>query len=130
MVRRLVRPITDVRYPLEAFGEAADPALLGGRIDNLDAVSAPLRAGRGALLDRSGGAADLSVADEWKARVDVVTAPVADSAGPAAGRAVLVRPDGHVAWIDPAGPGEPTDVKGLSAALAAWFGAGDGEPVS
>ncbi|MEX5636082.1 FAD-dependent monooxygenase [Parafrankia sp. FMc2] len=133
VVRRLVRPVTDVRYRLEAFGESADPALLGGRVDDLAAVAAPLRAGRGALLDRSGGEADLSVAADWKARVDVVTAPaatpVAAPAAPAA-RAVLVRPDGHVAWLDTAGAGEPTDVKGLSAALAAWFGAGDGGPVS
>ncbi|MBL7497616.1 FAD-dependent monooxygenase [Frankia sp. CNm7] len=143
VVRRLVRPITDVRYPLEAFGEAADPALLGGRVDDPAAVAAPLLAGRGALLDRSGGEADLSAAAEWNARVDLVTVPAAAAEAGAdgeegsvgtggtgaggeaptwVGRAVLVRPDGHVAWVDTAGPGEPTDVKGLSAALAAWFG--------
>lgn len=53
----------------------------------------------------------------WAGRVD----QVADAPEPAGGLgvpAVLLRPDGHVAW---AGAGE--DQEGLAAGLARWFGA-------
>jgi hypothetical protein len=58
----------------------------------------------------------------WAERVQLVEA---DYAGPwelpalgavAAPAAVLIRPDGHVAWV-----GEPAD-SGLPDALTAWFG--------
>ena len=137
VVRRLVGAVTRVRYPIEAAGEGADSPLLGDRIDGL-----VLAEGRGALLDLSGGEADLTAAAGWSDRVDLVTDPdvtlpevTASEASGASGaggaeaavprpcaRALLVRPDGHVAWVDTAGPGEPTDVKGLTAALTTWFG--------
>ena len=58
----------------------------------------------------------------WAARVQLVDAaydgmwelPVLGEV--AAPSAVLIRPDGHVAWV-----GDGTDL-GLSDALAAWFG--------
>ncbi|EHN77683.1 hypothetical protein SMCF_2793 [Streptomyces coelicoflavus ZG0656] len=60
----------------------------------------------------------------WAGRVDVVTATAsaADRGAVFAGAgAVLVRPDGHVAWT-----GTGAD-DGLDAALARWFGAPDGD---
>ncbi|MFC4042915.1 rifampin monooxygenase [Dactylosporangium siamense] len=69
-----------------------------------------LRSGRGLLLDRTGG---LSVAG-WTDRVDhVVDAAkgVAESVP-----AVLLRPDGHVAWVG-------ADQEDLGKHLPTWFGA-------
>ncbi|MDD7938383.1 rifampin monooxygenase [Actinomycetospora lutea] len=65
------------------------------------------RTGRGVLLDRTGG---LSTAG-WADRVDHVADPGAGLDHPA----VLVRPDGYVAWVG-------DDPAGLTARLAQWFG--------
>lgn len=51
------------------------------------------------------------MASDWAGRVDIVTAatdePPAD--------ALLIRPDGHIAWAG-------ADVAGLLEALSHWFG--------
>ncbi|MFC5002954.1 rifampin monooxygenase [Dactylosporangium cerinum] len=77
-----------------------DVPLKNGRLFEL------LRTGRGLLLDRTGG---LSVAG-WTDRVD----HVADAAEDVP--AVLLRPDGHVAWAG-------ADQEDLVEHLPAWFGA-------
>jgi bifunctional hydroxylase/dehydrase len=59
------------------------------------------------------------IATDWEDRVDVVTATphaVSAESGLADTDAVLVRPDGYVAW---AAPGCGT----VTAALRRWFGA-------
>ncbi|MEU4064866.1 FAD-dependent monooxygenase [Streptomyces wedmorensis] len=124
----------DVRYDL---GEGPD--LLGRRLRDLQLKDGRLfellRTGRGLLLDRTGL---LSVAG-WRDRVDHVVGAVEEigadadaggTAGAAAGHgfgpgdeldapALLLRPDGHVAWI-----GE--DQQDLTRHLNRWFGpAGD-----
>ncbi|GAA3013785.1 rifampin monooxygenase [Streptosporangium longisporum] len=76
-----------------------------------------MHAGRGLLLDRTGR---LSV-EGWADRVDHVVDDVED-AGDAGGLdvpAVLLRPDGHVAWA-----GE--DQRDLLERLPRWFGAATG----
>ena len=73
-----------------------------------------LHAGRGVLLELSGGAV-ASVAEPWGRRVDTVTASMAD--GPAA---MLIRPDGYVAWA--ADTFAAADAEHLRAALERWFG--------
>ncbi|MGX9674075.1 FAD-dependent monooxygenase [Mycobacterium sp. HM-7] len=73
-----------------------------------------LHSGRGVLLDLSGGAV-AAVATPWGRRVDTVVAVMAD--GPAA---VLIRPDGYVAWA--ADDFAATDADNLRAALERWFG--------
>ncbi|MFD7857698.1 rifampin monooxygenase [Streptomyces microflavus] len=97
----------DVRYDL---GEGHE--LLGRRLRDLPLGQGRLyglmHGGRGLLLDRTGG---LSVAG-WEDRVD----HVADAAEELDAPAVLLRPDGHVAWA-----GE--EQKELDGALARWFGA-------
>ncbi|MBM7783672.1 rifampin monooxygenase [Tenggerimyces flavus] len=76
-------------------------ALKGGRLFDL------MHAGRGLLLDQSGA---LSV-DGWADRVDHAVDVSEDLPHPA----VLLRPDGHVAWAGNA-------QQELADALARWFG--------
>ncbi|MDN3359000.1 FAD-dependent monooxygenase [Actinomadura sp. DC4] len=118
--RHLVGVITDVRYPFEHTGATAHP-LLGAPVpdaplktaDGETTLAATLRNGRGVVLDLRDGSGGIS---RWEDRVDLVAAtPVA---GLDAAR-LLVRPDGHVAWVDADG----TDDEGLRTALTTWFGA-------
>ncbi|TDB92808.1 rifampin monooxygenase [Micromonospora fluostatini] len=106
--RFLIEKITaiSVRYDL-----GAGHALLGRRLRDVPLTPGRLyellRTGNGLLLDRTGR---LSV-DGWADRVDHV-ADVSDEWGVPA---VLLRPDGHVAWV-----GE--EQRTLGEALARWFG--------
>ncbi|WP_373427207.1 rifampin monooxygenase [Arthrobacter sp. B3I4] len=96
-----------VRYD---FGEGPD--LLGKRLRDIALSRSRLyehtREGRGLLLDQTGG---LSVAG-WTDRID----RVADVSSELDAPAVLLRPDGHVAWIG-------QDQNDLRQHLPAWFGA-------
>ncbi|UQX05191.1 FAD-dependent monooxygenase [Streptomyces sp. RerS4] len=86
-----------------------------------------LRSGRGVLLGLTGagagagagpgdGARLRALARPWADRIRVVAADPAPE-GPLSGvQAVLVRPDGHVAWADAVGERQ------LSSALRRWFG--------
>ncbi|GGT26631.1 hypothetical protein GCM10010254_53940 [Streptomyces chromofuscus] len=77
-----------------------------------------LRDARGVLLvltgDERARTAFAEVARPWTGAVDTVTARPADADALADAAALLVRPDGHVAWA-----GDTPD--GLEAALARWF---------
>lgn len=107
--RYLIEKITaiGVRYD---FGEGHD--LLGKRLRDVRLKGGRLydltHAGRGLLLDQTGR---LSVA-AWADRVDHVVDVSEELDAPA----VLLRPDGHVAWV-----GE--DQRSLLDALPRWFGA-------
>ncbi|MEU7074580.1 rifampin monooxygenase [Streptomyces narbonensis] len=96
-----------VRYDL---GEGHE--LLGRRLRDVRLKQGRLyelmRTGRGLLLDRTGG---LSV-EGWADRVDHVVDATEELDVPA----VLVRPDGHVAWVG----GKQQDLLGH---LSTWFGA-------
>ncbi|AQA23337.1 FAD dependent oxidoreductase family protein [Rhodococcus sp. MTM3W5.2] len=100
-----------VRYD---FGEGHE--LLGRRLrdmglKNRGRLYGLMHAGRGLLLDQAGG---LSVAG-WADRVDHVIDASEELDVPA----VLLRPDGHVAWV-----GE--DQQDLIGQLPTWFGAAAG----
>ncbi len=73
-----------------------------------------LRSGRGLLLDLADNVRLRERAAPWRDRIDVVTA--VDEGSPASSAALLVRPDGHLAW---AAPGSHRD---LPTALTRWFG--------
>ena len=94
-------------------GDASAPGrdLVGRRLRDLDLAGGSLydlmHRGRGLLLDRTGR---LTVGG-WSDRVDLVADPTAALDAPA----VLLRPDGHVAWA-----GE--DQHDLDAHLRRWFG--------
>ncbi|WP_432994498.1 rifampin monooxygenase [Dactylosporangium sp. CA-233914] len=106
--RHLVEKITaiGVRYDL---GEG--PALLGRRLRDVRLKDGRLyellRAGRGLLLDQTGR---LSAAG-WADRVDHAVDVSEELDAPA----VLLRPDGHVAWVG-------DDQQDLLARLSRWFG--------
>src|SRR3954454_15226248 len=107
--RHLIEKVTaiSIRYD---FGPGPD--LLGRRLPDIDLEQGHLyelmRGGRGLLLDQIGR---LSVAG-WADRVDRVVDVSEELDEPA----VLVRPDGHVAWV-----GE--DQRELLDRLPRWFGA-------
>lgn len=96
-----------VRYD---FGEAHE--LLGRRMRDIELKQGRLyelmHSGRGLLLDQTGG---LSVAG-WADRVDHVV----DVSEELDATAVLLRPDGHVAWVG-------SDQEELLEQLPTWFGA-------
>ncbi|NDZ79625.1 rifampin monooxygenase [Streptomyces sp. SID10853] len=125
-VRRLVAELADFedvnRYLVEKitatairydFGEGHE--LLGRRLRDVQLKRGHLyglmHAGRGLLLDQTGR---LSVAG-WADRVDHVTDVSEELDAPA----VLLRPDGHVAWAG-------DDQRELTGRLPKWFGAAAG----
>ncbi|MFG2004669.1 FAD-dependent monooxygenase [Spirillospora sp. NPDC048911] len=119
----------DIQYPVDA-----DHPLAGRRVPDADLKTSDgagrvyelLHAGRPVLLDLRGSAEVAAAAEGWTDRVDVVEARSEDDRWPvpAVGEistpaALLIRPDGHVAWAAADGPG---DTAALRRALATWFG--------
>ncbi|WP_067885440.1 rifampin monooxygenase [Nocardia vaccinii] len=106
--RYLIEKITatGIRYD---FGEGPDQ--LGRRLRDIDLEQGRLydrmHQGRALVLDRT---EQLSV-DGWSDRVDLIADPTAALDVPA----LLLRPDGHIAWI-----GE--NQRDLNAHLSRWFG--------
>ncbi|MFI1917810.1 rifampin monooxygenase [Nocardia sp. NPDC020380] len=106
--RHLIEKITaiDIRYDL---GEGPD--LLGRRLRDIDLKQGRLydrlHQGRGLVLDRT---ERLTVAG-WSDRVDLLADPTAALDVPA----ILLRPDGHIAWIG-------DDQQDLNEHLTRWFG--------
>lgn len=139
----------DIRYDLA--GGADDP-LVGARLAHRALTTAAgetsttrlLHAGQGVLLDLADDPAVRDAAAAWKDRVVTVTGtplPVEGTDVLAGVTAVLVRPDGHVAWTARAAGADAsdagteagaaaslagTDAEGLGASLRRWFG----EPAS
>lgn len=114
----------DIRYDLDG-----DHPLLGRRVASQVLVgpagetstSRLLHSGRGVLLDLADDPTVRSAVAPWRDRVSVTTAtpkPLDDRDDELSGlSALLVRPDGYVAWVSAAPGGD-----GLSAALHRWFG--------
>jgi len=106
--RYLIEKITaiGIRYD---FGEGPD--LLGRRLRDIDLKQGhlydQLHRGRGLVLDRT----ERLTVEGWSDRVDLIADPTAGLDVPA----ILLRPDGYVAWI-----GEHQ--QDLNDHLARWFG--------
>ena len=74
-----------------------------------------LRGGRGLILDFDGDASLRTSASRWRDRVDYIARGAADRLGLSA---MLVRPDGFVAWASDL----DIDVQDVTRALSRWFG--------
>lgn len=98
-------------HPL--VGRSVPDVTLGGgrRVGDL------LRDGRGLLLDFDGGAPLRALADQWSARIGYGAGRAYDPLGL---QAVLVRPDGIVAWASDT----PPDAAIVGEVLTRWFGGG------
>jgi hypothetical protein len=81
------------------------------------------RTGRPLLIDLTDGAV---VAAEVADIADQLTVaagpPVGDVAADVAAKAVLVRPDGYVAWASSANPPGPAELRELRRVVTRWFG--------
>ncbi|MGW9193908.1 rifampin monooxygenase [Micromonospora chersina] len=121
-VRRLLTELMDIEEvnrrlteKISAIGIRYDlgdgPDLLGRRMPDLDLKQGHLygllHRGRGLLLDRT----ERLTAGGWSDRVDHLADPTAALDAPC----VLLRPDGHVAWVG-------DDQRDLDAHLSRWFG--------
>ncbi|MER5898984.1 FAD-dependent monooxygenase [Streptomyces mirabilis] len=110
----------DVRYDLGGAGDSLVGRRLPPRALNTAAgeIRTPelLHAAQGVLLDLADDSVLREAAARWKDRVTVVTGTPQDPAAFGGAAAVLVRPDGYVAWAD-------TGSAELCATLHRWFGA-------
>ncbi|MFF4699079.1 FAD-dependent monooxygenase [Streptomyces chattanoogensis] len=113
----------EIRYDV---GEGDHP-LLGMRMPHLELVvddtktssTELLHPARGVLLDLAGDAALRASAEGWSDRLTIVAATTHEAPGQsrlAGATAVLVRPDGYVAWL------APGSTDSLAASLERWFG--------
>ncbi|RKN50248.1 FAD-dependent monooxygenase [Micromonospora endolithica] len=104
----------DVRYPMPGEGDLPGtrlpdvPLTVGG---DETSVAQLLHTGRGLLIDFT---AEATLPAGWSDRVDHVWATPTDRID---AKAVLLRPDGRVAWAAGLAGGDPV------AALTTWFGA-------
>jgi len=120
---------SDVRYPMPG-GRTWSHRLTGYlapdlRVEANDGrharVAELLRPARGVLLDLTPAA---TVAGAAAGRADRVTVLAARGLStPAVADALLIRPDGYVAWA--AGPGAAEPAAGLEETLHTWFGAAE-----
>ena len=116
----------DIRYDMGTDG--ADP-LLGRWAPNLTLrtergttrIADLMREGKGLLLDVGGRPELRDIAARWGHRANTITAGCYER--PANLDALLIRPDGYVAWVAGADDGG-TSQRGLQAALERWFGVG------
>ncbi|GAA0298472.1 FAD-dependent monooxygenase [Streptomyces polychromogenes] len=126
VARHLAAMVTGLEISYDV-GRGTHP-LLGRRMPHLEltgpdgptSTTELLRPGRGVLLDLADNPRLRRRADPWAERVDTVTARPRGTGAAAGGlndtTALLVRPDGYVAW---AAPGSHHD---LPMALDRWFG--------
>ncbi|WP_031162083.1 FAD-dependent monooxygenase [Streptosporangium roseum] len=116
----------DIRYDMGAgdahplIGRWAPDLLLDTgtgrvRLAELTTAARPL------LLDLTEDASPAKESAGWRGRVDAITARSQDPTSPAT--ALLLRPDGYIAWASASPRPDSHERESLRAALARWFGA-------
>jgi hypothetical protein len=126
--RAIAEEITDVDICYDMGGPSDHPPLLGRWAPNLalhsergtTRLAELMRAGKGVLLDLGARPALHEIAAEWADRVDATSAVCYER--PANLDAMLVRPDGYVAWVISSDAGADESQRTLGAALEKWFG--------
>ncbi|WP_394362461.1 FAD-dependent monooxygenase [Amycolatopsis sp. SB7-3] len=112
---------TDIKYPTVGTDD-----LLGRRMPDLDLVDGRvyelLHRARAVLLDLGGLRSLGAVVTGWAGRADLIRTRPAQGSDLGAD-AVLIRPDGHVAWLTRTG--QRPDLNGLRTALTTWLGPAD-----
>jgi hypothetical protein len=128
--RAIAEEITDVDICYEMTGDAGENhPLLGRWAPNLTLqnehrtirVAELMRAGKGLLLDLTGRPALATTASKWGDRVEMTTARCDDRTANL--DAMLIRPDGYVAWAISSADRDNESERSLRAALEKWFGA-------
>jgi 2-polyprenyl-6-methoxyphenol hydroxylase-like FAD-dependent oxidoreductase len=104
-----------LRYDLDGSHPMAGRSVPDFELACGTTVGCLLRHGKGLLLDFAGDPSLRVLADRWRGRIDYVSGDAKDRLGLSA---LLVRPDGFVAWAsDGAADGKP-----LLEAASRWFG--------
>ena len=114
---------SDVRYPVPA-GSAPPHPLVGKLAPDLQLetrrgrtrVAKLMHPANGVLLDITTDSAVAGSASDWPGQLTVITARCLTKPAPAA--ALLIRPDGYIAWVT--GPSTPDPAAGLNQALHTW----------
>jgi 2-polyprenyl-6-methoxyphenol hydroxylase-like FAD-dependent oxidoreductase len=131
--RTIAEEITDVDlcYEMVADGRDLHPAI--GRwapnltlqpVDGRKHIAQLMSPGRGLLVELGGRSGTCDVAARWADRIQVISA-LSDE--PVNLAAMLVRPDGYVAWAIDTGDWSKDSEKSLLSALEKWFGAATSE---
>ncbi len=118
----------DIRYDMGADRRDRHP-LLGRWAPNLTLrtergttrVAELMQAVKGVFLDIAARPALHDVAAHWADRLDATMARCYER--PADLDALLVRPDGYVAWVATSDDGDEESQRALRAVLERWFGA-------
>jgi 2-polyprenyl-6-methoxyphenol hydroxylase-like FAD-dependent oxidoreductase len=128
-LRAIVEEITDVDTYYEMGANDSDRhPLLGRWAPNLvlhtehgtTTIAKLMCAGRGLLVDLAGQSALRELAAAWRDRIGVISARSAERPGNL--DAMLIRPDGYVAWTKSAGDADTESDRSLPPALEKWFG--------
>jgi 2-polyprenyl-6-methoxyphenol hydroxylase-like FAD-dependent oxidoreductase len=128
-LRTIVEEITDVDLCYEMGPNGRDQhAAVGRWAPNLtfrpdvgkSSVAQLMRAGRGLLIDLGEQSALRDIADRWADRIQVSSARCDEP--PANLGAMLVRPDGYVAWALGTDNSNNESQRSLRVALEKWFG--------
>jgi len=116
-VAELARAARGVLLDLTESSVAGSAGAVGAAAGGVAAGTAGADPAAG--VDPAGADSVARAAEGWSDRVSVIAARAVSQPAPAA--AMLIRPDGYVAWA--AGPDAPVPVSGLHEALRTWFGA-------
>ncbi len=125
---RALHSMTDLRYP----GNDPHP-LVGTTITDAQLTTCHgstrlnclHHTGRGVLLDLADDPSLCAAARPWAERITTVTATSPDFPDL---DAVLLRPDGYVAWAAPEAAGGASNPAGFAAAARSWFGSAQTAP--
>ncbi|MFI9503112.1 FAD-dependent monooxygenase [Nocardia sp. NPDC052566] len=111
---------TDIRYPMPGADQHALPGTFAPDLtlhtdQGVTSVAELMHTARPVFLDLADRPDLREIAENWRHRIDIVTAKTDDRPADA----LLIRPDAHIAWATD----ESTATDSLRRALTTWFGA-------